>query len=221
MLGQFMIHFGPHNSVCARGGFPKITDMNIGFSRDGVNWMRSPQRPFVGSSRRPGTWNGGYVHNSGGVCLKQQIAWKFRTMVVDGDEVLRRHLQSNAGLMEEWIRDQKLKADPRVTAIGRLLRRTSLDELPQIWNVIRGDMSFVGPRPIVQSEIERYGLKYSLYQKVRPGLTGLWQVSGRNNTTYAERVRFDEYYVRNWSVWLDLHILGETVKVVLTGDGAY
>jgi hypothetical protein len=87
MLGQFMIHFGPHNSVCARGGFPKITDMNIGFSRDGVNWMRSPQRPFVGSSRRPGTWNGGYVHNSGGVCLKQQIAWKFRTMVVDGHEV--------------------------------------------------------------------------------------------------------------------------------------
>jgi Undecaprenyl-phosphate galactose phosphotransferase WbaP len=162
-----------------------------------------------------------FAHERIGRGGRRFVAWKFRTMVVDGDEVLRRHLQSNAGLMEEWIRDQKLKADPRVTAIGRLLRRTSLDELPQIWNVIRGDMSFVGPRPIVQSEIERYGLKYSLYQKVRPGLTGLWQVSGRNNTTYAERVRFDEYYVRNWSVWLDLHILGETVKVVLTGDGAY
>jgi Undecaprenyl-phosphate galactose phosphotransferase WbaP len=148
-------------------------------------------------------------------------AWKFRTMAPNADDVLRRHLERNPGLQAEWERDRKLRQDPRVTGIGRILRRTSMDELPQIWNVIRGDMSFVGPRPIVEAEIGRYGQKYSLYKKVRPGLTGLWQVSGRNNTTYTERVQFDEYYVRNWSVWLDLHILGETVKVVLTGDGAY
>jgi Undecaprenyl-phosphate galactose phosphotransferase WbaP len=162
-----------------------------------------------------------YGHERVGRDGRRFTAWKFRTMVRNGDEVLRRHLELNPELLAEWTRDQKLRDDPRVTTIGRFLRRTSLDELPQIWNVILGEMSFVGPRPIVQSEIERYGAKYALYKKVRPGLTGLWQVSGRNNTTYSARVAFDEYYVRNWSVWLDLHILGETVKAVLTADGAY
>jgi Undecaprenyl-phosphate galactose phosphotransferase WbaP len=162
-----------------------------------------------------------YAHDRIGRDGRRFRAWKFRTMVRDADDVLRRHLRMNPELRAEWIRDQKLRDDPRVTTVGKLLRRTSMDELPQIWNVILGDMSFVGPRPIVQAEVERYGLRYSLYKKVRPGLTGLWQVSGRNNTTYDERVAFDEYYVRNWSVWLDLHILAETVKVVLTGDGAY
>lgn len=152
---------------------------------------------------------------------REFLAWKFRTMVRHADEVLRLSLRDDPALRSEWIEHRKLRHDPRVTWLGDILRRTSLDELPQLWNVIRGEMSLVGPRPIVELEAERYGPKYALYRKVRPGLTGLWQVSGRNNTTYAERVQFDEYYVRNWSVWLDLYILGRTVKVILTGEGAY
>jgi lipopolysaccharide/colanic/teichoic acid biosynthesis glycosyltransferase len=101
------------------------------------------------------------------------------------------------------------------------LRRTSLDELPQLWNVLRGEMSLVGPRPIVKEEIVRYADKYSLYTKVLPGMTGLWQVSGRNNVSYEERVNLDAYYVRNWSVWLDIYILLKTIWVVVIGDGAY
>jgi Undecaprenyl-phosphate galactose phosphotransferase WbaP len=148
-------------------------------------------------------------------------AWKFRTMAADAERVLALHLAANPGLKREWERDHKLKRDPRVTAVGRFLRKTSLDELPQLWNVLRGEMSLVGPRPIVDDEIAKYGAKYALYKRVRPGISGLWQVSGRNNTTYEERIGYDEYYVRNWSPWLDLYILGRTVKVVLTGDGAY
>ncbi len=105
--------------------------------------------------------------------------------------------------------------------MGAFLRRTSLDELPQLWNVLRGEMSLVGPRPIVAQEVERYREGYELYCRVRPGMTGLWQVSGRNDTSYAERVRYDEYYVRNWSLWLDLYILLRTAYVVLRGEGAY
>jgi len=114
-----------------------------------------------------------------------------------------------------------LKDDPRVTWIGRFLRRFSLDELPQLWNVLAGDMSLVGPRPIVVSEIERYGLDYAAYEAVRPGLTGLWQVSGRNDTTYQERVDYDSYYVRNWSLRLDAKIAIKTFRAVISGTGAY
>lgn len=149
------------------------------------------------------------------------IAWKFRTMAADSDEILRAHLEAHPELRGEWERGRKLRDDPRTTWAGRLLRRTSFDELPQLWNVIRGEMSLVGPRPIVAEEVEKYGTRYGLYRKVRPGMTGMWQVSGRNNTTYEERVRLDEYYVRNWSVWLDVYILSRTIKVVLSGEGAY
>lgn len=148
-------------------------------------------------------------------------AWKFRTMAPDADRVLAAHLAASPELRAEWDRDHKLKHDPRVTAFGRFLRKTSLDELPQLWNVLRGEMSLVGPRPIVDDEVPKYGAKYALYRRVRPGISGLWQVSGRNNTTYEERIGYDEYYVRNWSPWLDLYILGRTVKVVLKGEGAY
>lgn len=148
-------------------------------------------------------------------------AWKFRTMAAGADGMLDRHLERYPEQRVEWERERKLRFDPRVTWAGRILRRTSLDELPQLWNVIRGQMSLVGPRPIVPEEVEKYGARYALYRKVRPGLTGMWQVSGRNNRTYAERVQLDEYYVRNWSVWLDVYILGRTIKVVLTGEGAY
>jgi len=149
------------------------------------------------------------------------IAWKFRSMVVDADRVLKEYLAKRPDLREEWERDQKLKNDPRVTRVGRILRKLSLDELPQLWNVIKGEMSLVGPRPIVQDELAKYGDKGTFYLKVKPGMTGLWQVSGRNDISYKERVELDVYYVRNWSVWLDLYILARTVWVVLFGKGAY
>jgi Undecaprenyl-phosphate galactose phosphotransferase WbaP len=147
-------------------------------------------------------------------------AWKFRTMVMNADVLLRQHLEQQPHLQEEWERTHKLQDDPRVTTIGRYLRRTSLDELPQIWNVLRGEMTLIGPRPIVQEEVARYADAYSLYTRVRPGLTGLWQVSGRTGTTYPQRVALDSFYVRKWSVWLDLYIFLRTFRAVLTGDGA-
>lgn len=148
-------------------------------------------------------------------------ALKFRTMVPHADHVLAEYLLAHPEHQLEWRHRHKLKDDPRITSVGKWIRRYSLDELPQLWNVLRGEMSLVGPRPIVKLEIERYGSGYDLYTRVLPGLTGLWQVSGRNNTTYEERVAFDEYYVRNWSIWLDVYILVRTVKVVLTAEGAY
>ena len=148
-------------------------------------------------------------------------AWKFRTMVPNADEVLKDHLAANPELQEEWDRDHKLKNDPRVTWVGKFLRKTSLDELPQLWNVLVGEMSLVGPRPIVDAEIEKYGPTYQMYKRVLPGITGLWQVSGRNNTSYEERLGFDSYYVRNWSPWFDLFILIRTIKTVAMRDGAY
>ena len=142
-------------------------------------------------------------------------------MVPDADRNLAEYLGRHPELRMEWEDDQKLKHDPRVTAIGRLLRRTSLDELPQIWNVLCGEMSLVGPRPIVDDEVAKYKDRYRIYQKVRPGITGLWQVSGRNDTSYWDRVMLDTTYVRNWSLWLDVCILAKTVLVVIRGDGAY
>jgi Undecaprenyl-phosphate galactose phosphotransferase WbaP len=148
-------------------------------------------------------------------------AWKFRTMVQSADHLLEKYLESNPERRAEWAAHHKLKSDPRVTKIGRFLRQTSLDELPQIWNVIRGEMSLVGPRPIVREEAVKYGEELDLYGKVRPGITGLWQVSGRSDTSYEGRVAMDVHYVRNWSVWLDVYLLARTVGVVLRRQGAY
>jgi Undecaprenyl-phosphate galactose phosphotransferase WbaP len=148
-------------------------------------------------------------------------AWKFRSMVTNADYVLEQYLDRHPNLQEQWEKERKLKHDPRITRVGRFLRRTSLDELPQLWNVLRGEMSLVGPRPIVCDEIRHYADKFELYKRVPPGITGLWQVSGRSNVTYSERVNLDAYYVRNWSVWLDIYILLRTIWVVLIGDGAY
>jgi lipopolysaccharide/colanic/teichoic acid biosynthesis glycosyltransferase len=148
-------------------------------------------------------------------------AWKFRSMHVNADELLEEHLASNPEAREEWAKDQKLKDDPRLTLVGRFLRRTSLDELPQLWNVICGDMSLVGPRPIVEGEVGKYGTEFERYMSVPPGITGLWQVSGRNNTTYEERIQLDATYVENWSLALDAYILGRTFEAVFTGEGAY
>jgi lipopolysaccharide/colanic/teichoic acid biosynthesis glycosyltransferase len=142
-------------------------------------------------------------------------------MRLDAEQALADYLAKNLEAAEEWRRDHKLKNDPRVTRLGRILRKTSLDELPQLFNVVRGEMSLVGPRPIVDSEIQKYGASFALYRQVIPGLTGLWQVSGRNERSYDERVELDSYYVRNWSPWLDIYLLARTVKVVVTGYGAY
>ena len=148
-------------------------------------------------------------------------AYKFRTMQWNADELLPEYLECFPEKKLEWRANRKLRDDPRLTPIGRLLRRTSLDELPQLWNVLRGDMGLVGPRPIAEDELARYGQSMELYSSVLPGITGLWQVSGRNDTTYEERVRLDEYYVRNWSIWLDLWIVGRTARSVISGQGAY
>ena len=146
---------------------------------------------------------------------------KFRTMVVNAQEVLEQVLAENPDMREEWARDQKLARDPRLTRVGIFLRHTSLDELPQVFNVLKGEMSLVGPRPIVENEIAKYGGAYALYTRVKPGITGLWQVSGRNDVDYARRVQLDEHYVYNWSVWLDIYIIIRTVPALLTGRGAY
>ena len=152
---------------------------------------------------------------------KEFRLWKFRTMVVDADAVLDKHLENDSSLRAEWQRDHKLRNDPRVTPIGALLRRTSLDELPQFWNILCGEMSLVGPRPIRQPEVKKYGTIFDQYRRVTPGLTGMWQISGRNNTTYERRTQLDEYYVRNWSISLDLYILLRTLKTIILTEGAY
>lgn len=147
--------------------------------------------------------------------------WKFRTMFANADRILAALLHATPELEAEWKQQHKITNDPRITRLGRWLRKTSLDELPQLWNVVRGEMSLVGPRPIVRDEISRYAAGYALYQRVRPGITGLWQVSGRNDTTYQRRVQLDMTYVRTWSLALDFSILLRTVRVVLSGKGAY
>jgi Undecaprenyl-phosphate galactose phosphotransferase WbaP len=149
------------------------------------------------------------------------LCWKFRTMHVDAERMLNECLQRHPNLQAEWEQNHKLRDDPRVTRIGRFLRKTSLDELPQLWNVLRGEMSLAGPRPIVDAEVSKYDKDYELYRRIRPGMSGFWQVSGRSEVDYKERVALDSYYVRNWSVWLDVIILVRTVKIVLSDRGAY
>lgn len=146
---------------------------------------------------------------------------KFRSMVMGGDKILQEYLENNPEAAEEWKATQKLVNDPRVTRIGKFLRSTSIDELPQLINVLRGDMSLVGPRPIVRDEIAHYSHDIDYYYRVRPGVTGLWQVSGRSDTTYAQRVQLDSWYVRNWSFWHDIVIILKTFPAVLKGSGAY
>jgi Undecaprenyl-phosphate galactose phosphotransferase WbaP len=162
-----------------------------------------------------------FAHKRIGQNGKEFPCYKFRTMCVDADVKLKEYLAANPEAREEWERDFKLKDDPRVTRVGRVLRRTSLDELPQLFNVLKGEMSLVGPRPIVTAEIPRYGNYIADFYMVRPGITGMWQVNGRSDTTYEERVQMDSWYVRNWSVWLDLSLLWKTFSVVLHHKGAY
>jgi Undecaprenyl-phosphate galactose phosphotransferase WbaP len=148
-------------------------------------------------------------------------AYKFRSMMADAQERLELLLETDPEIRREWEAHHKLKDDPRVTGIGKFLRRTSLDEFPQLINILRGEMSLVGPRPIVESEIEKYGRDFARIFSAKPGLSGLWQVSGRSDTDYSERVAFDTYYLQSWSLWLDIWVLYKTIGVVLRGRGAY
>ncbi len=146
--------------------------------------------------------------------------YKFRSMVHNSDEVLDEFLSRNDMARTEWDTFQKLEKDPRITPIGQLIRKMSLDELPQFWNVLKGDMSLVGPRPCMERQKSLYGKDWEHYCAMRPGITGLWQVSGRNRLPYAKRVELDAYYVNNWSLWLDIKILLKTVRAVVTGEGS-
>ncbi len=161
-----------------------------------------------------------YAHQRVGASGRMFPCFKFRSMVVNSDQVLKSLLESDPAAATEWEETQKLRLDPRVTWIGRLLRKTSLDELPQLLNVLRLEMSLVGPRPIVLAEVQRYGDDIAYYYEARPGLTGLWQVSGRSDTGYAQRVRLDTWYVKNWSIWQDVAILAKTIPAVLKRRGA-
>ena len=162
-----------------------------------------------------------YAHQRIGSGGKPFPCFKFRSMVVGASSRLEELLASDTELRAQWERDHKLKDDPRISTVGHFLRKTSLDELPQLFNVLRGEMSLVGPRPIVTAELEKYGEDAEYFVMVRPGVTGLWQVSGRNDVDYDTRVYLDTWYVKNWSLWYDIAILFKTVRVVLRRDGAY
>lgn len=181
--------------------FPLLVYLAVVIRKDGG--------PAIFSHRRVG--QGGQVFN----------CYKFRSMCVNAEKQLRDILASNPELRAEWEREFKLRDDPRISKIGHFLRRTSLDELPQIFNVIKGDMSLVGPRPVIQAELGRYGDDVAYFLMVRPGMTGLWQVSGRNDVGYDTRVYLDTWYVKNWSLWYDIAILFKTIKVVFKREGAY
>lgn len=162
-----------------------------------------------------------FAHQRIGKNGRKFDCYKFRSMVPNAEQQLQSLLQHNAHLKAEWDKEHKLKDDPRISRMGEFLRRTSLDELPQLFNVLKSEMSLVGPRPIVEAELQKYGLDKSYYLMVRPGMTGLWQVSGRNDVDYETRVYLDAWYVKNWSLWYDLAILFKTIKVVFGRNGAY
>ena len=171
-----------------------------------------------------------YLDSGGPIIYKQKRVgrngkefnfYKFRSMVKNADTILEEYLNTHEDEKKEWQKNFKLKNDPRVTKIGKIIRKTSIDELPQLWNVLIGDMSLVGPRPLLPNEVERYSSYIEDYKLVLPGLTGVWQVSGRSDTTFEERVIMDSWYIHNWSVWIDIVYLLKTVLVVVKSKGAY
>lgn len=162
-----------------------------------------------------------FRHRRIGARGKPFYCLKFRTMHIRAREMLQKHLETDAAARREWEASYKLRNDPRITRTGRFLRRTSLDELPQLFNVLAGEMSLVGPRPIVREEIPRYAGEFAFYAYCRPGLTGLWQINGRSDVDYAQRVDFDRKYVIGWTIWRDLMIIMITPKVFFVKSGAY
>ncbi|WP_425592065.1 sugar transferase [Epibacterium ulvae] len=163
--------------------------------------------------------NGFFGHNRVGHDNTSFKCWKIRSMVVDAEERLATYLKENPAAAEEWERDHKLTNDPRITRFGQFIRKTSLDELPQIWNVLKGEMSFVGPRPVVTKELEKYGHSLPAYLAQKPGITGLWQVSGRNDISYAERVQLDVQYLEKRSFRTDIKIILKTALAVVAPTG--
>jgi len=187
----------------------------------GIIILLSPVLLYLYFSVKKNGGNAIYGHPRIGRNGKIFKCLKFRSMVVNSKEVLDELLRTDPEARAEWEKDFKLKNDPRITKIGAFIRKTSLDELPQLFNVLKGEMSLVGPRPIVADELERYQDDVEYYLMAKPGMTGLWQVSGRNDVDYNTRVYFDSWYVKNWSLWNDIAILFKTVNVVLKKDGAY
>ncbi|MFC1508017.1 undecaprenyl-phosphate galactose phosphotransferase WbaP [Pseudomonadota bacterium] len=183
--------------------------------------LLSPLFAYIGWKVSRDGGSSTFGHERVGFNGKKFKCLKFRSMVMNSQEVLKELLDSDPEARAEWDKDFKLKNDPRITSIGHFLRKTSLDELPQLWNVLRGEMSLVGPRPIIDEELERYEDDADYYLMAKPGMSGLWQVSGRNDVDYATRVYLDSWYVKNWSLWYDIAILFKTVGVVLKRDGAY
>lgn len=162
-----------------------------------------------------------FGHKRIGFSGKTFKCWKFRSMIPNSDTVFKDYLAKNPEAALEWRLNQKIQNDPRVTPLGYFLRKYSIDELPQLFNILAGDMSFVGPRPIQRSEYDKYGYSLRHYLSTRPGLTGLWQISGRSNSTYQKRVAFDRYYVTHWGMLTDVALIVKTVPVAVTGAGSY
>ena len=173
-----------------------------------VIWLQDGGRPMFG-------------HDRVGLNGRLFRCWKFRSMVIDADQKLLHVLASDPEARLEWDTDHKLRQDPRVTRLGTFLRKSSLDELPQLINVVLGEMSLVGPRPIVAEEVDKYGRQFRWYRQVRPGITGLWQVSGRNDLDYRRRVALDVLFVKRFSLWLYIAILLRTAPAVLSREGAH
>ena len=183
--------------------------------------LLSPVFAYIGWKVSRDGGSATYGHERVGLNGKKFKCLKFRSMVMNSKEVLENLLATNHEARAEWEKEFKLKNDPRITPIGQLLRKTSLDELPQLWNVFKGEMSLVGPRPVIDEELLRYGEDVLYYNLAKPGMSGLWQVSGRSDTDYDTRVYLDSWYVKNWSLWYDIVILFKTVGVVLKREGAY
>ncbi|SMY35623.1 Undecaprenyl phosphate N,N'-diacetylbacillosamine 1-phosphate transferase [Photobacterium malacitanum] len=184
-------------------------------------FVLSPLFVYISYQVRKDGGSATYGHERVGQNGKKFKCLKFRSMVINSQEILQHLLDNDKDARDEWEKDFKLKNDPRITAIGKFLRRSSLDELPQLWNVLKGEMSLVGPRPIIEQELLRYKDDADYYLMAKPGMSGLWQVSGRNDINYETRVYLDSWYVKNWSLWYDIAILFKTVNVVLKRDGAY
>jgi undecaprenyl-phosphate galactose phosphotransferase len=228
LLGMEMTHFFSHEVLMLRvrnnlGRLgPRLLKRMIDIvAASGLLLALSPLFAYLTWRIRQSGASAVYAHTRVGRGGKAFECLKFRSMVPDADEILLALLATNAAAKIEWERDFKLRDDPRITPVGAFLRRTSMDELPQLWNVLKGEMSLVGPRPVVEAELERYGDLQDYYLEARPGITGLWQISGRNDIDYSDRVNLDAWYVKNWSLWYDLVILLKTVKVVLRREGAY
>ncbi len=226
--GMVTHYFINHNNMlithsnCIEQRLPQIIKRSIDITISGSALLvLSPFMLIIACLVRMDGGSALFGHKRLGFRGKTFPCMKFRSMVMGGDAILKQHLKENPEAAKEWEETQKLQNDPRVTRLGKFLRSTSLDELPQLINVLRGDMSLVGPRPIVRDEIAHYKYDIAHYYRVRPGVTGLWQVSGRNDVSYAQRVQMDSWYVKNWSLWHDIAIICKTFPAVFKRSGAY